>query len=122
MKKIILLIIALTFYAPYNAYAISEDVIFFELTQSDDHKEIPDKGQRIPSRKETCTIDFASKSICASLEEEILYYELWDELGCTIIVSFFNDYDMVGYMLSLTGFYQLRIVSEWTIYEGYLDL
>lgn len=52
----------------------------------------------------------------------VISYELWDETGDSMIISYSNDYDMVSYMLSLTGFYQLRIVSEYTIFEGYLDL
>ena len=52
----------------------------------------------------------------------IISYELWDETGENIVAAYPDDYDMVVYMSSLTGCYQLRLVTAESTYIGYIEL
>lgn len=86
-----------------------------------DKKVLPDKGHRMPAYI-SCTIDFAAGSIESSIASPILSYELWDEEGETILASYATDHELVDFMATLTGAYQLRLVTDEYLYIGYLEL
>ena len=97
--------------------------ITVSLTESDiDIREESPKGVRIPATPVICVIDFTNLSITSDRLPIVLSYELWDETGDNMIISYSNDYDMVNFMVSLTGCYQLRLVTEKNTYIGYIEL
>lgn len=95
------------------------------VSMSGDGYDISDKdpfGWRMPAAPITCTIDFTTLSITSNRVQLILSYELMDETGEEIVATYPNDYDMVVYMSSLTGCYQLRLVTAESTYIGYIEL
>ena len=76
----------------------------------------------MPAAPVICVIDFTNLSITSDRLPIVLSYEFWDETGDTMIISYPNDYDMVFFMSSQTGIYQLRLVSAETTYTGYIEL
>ena len=101
----------------------SSPQIIVSLSQEED--EIPEKnpfGWRMPAVPTTCMVDFANLSITFDRLPIVLSYELWDETGDIMLISYFSDYDMVTFMSSLSGYYQLRLVTEGNTYIGYIEL
>ena len=95
------------------------------VSMSGDGYDISDKdpfGFRMPAAPITCTIDFTTLSITSNRVQLILSYELRDETGEEIVATYPNDYDMVVYMSSLTGCYQLRLATAESTYIGYIEL
>lgn len=82
---------------------------------------LPDKWHRMPAYI-SCTIDFAAGTIESGIESPILSYELWDEDGVDMLISFGSPQEFTHYMSTLTGSYQLRLVTEEYLYIGYLEL
>ena len=76
----------------------------------------------MPAAPIACTIDFTTLSITSNRVSSVLSYELWDDTREEILASYSNDYDMVVYMSTLTGYYQLRLVTEECTYTGYIGL
>ena len=87
-----------------------------------DKPEEEPRGWRMPAVPLTCTIDFTDLSITADRLPVVLSYELLDETGDKMIISYSNDYDMVVFMSSLVGVYQLHLVLGETSYIGYTVL
>ena len=52
----------------------------------------------------------------------VISYELRDEEGETMIVGFSSDSDLVEFMTSLQGVYQIRLVTDEYLYIGYIEL
>lgn len=93
------------------------------LTESDiDIREEDPKGWRMPVAPFTCMIDFTNLSITSDRLPKVLLYELWDETGDIMLISYPNDYDMVTFISSQKGCYQLRLVTERNTYIGYIEL
>ena len=95
------------------------------VSLSEEEDDIPEEnpfGWRIPAPPTTCLVDFANLSITSDRLPIVLSYELWDEAGDIMLISYSNDYDMVTFMTSLTGGYQLRLVTEENTYIGYIEL
>ena len=95
------------------------------VSMSGDGYDIRDEdpfGFRMPAAPITCTIDFTALSIISNRISSVLSYELWDDTREEILASYSNDYDMVVYMSTLTGCYQLRLVTEECTYIGYINL
>ena len=69
-----------------------------------------------------CTIDFENHRIETSIPYDIIAYELWDEDGVDTIVSYPSDYDIVEFMSTVSGAFQLRLITVERTYVGYLDL
>lgn len=84
-------------------------------------KVLPDKWHRMPAYI-PCTIDFAAGTIESGIESPILSYELWDEDGVDMLISFGSPQEFTHYVSTLTGSYQLRLVTEDYLYIGYLEL
>lgn len=87
-----------------------------------DYPELPPVGPRMPSVSYTCTVDFSSYSIDATVPYDIITYQLWYGEGDTMLVSYPYDQDMVVFMSQITGTYQLRIETTDYTYIGYIDL
>lgn len=95
------------------------------VSLNEDGRDKPEEnpwGLRIPAVPLTSTIDFDALSIISDRLPMVLSYELWDESGDTMLVSYSNDFDMVSFMSSLTGCYQLRLLSADSTYLGYIEL
>ncbi len=107
-----------------SVFAQAEDSISVPLSETDrpEEQKPPRKGNRMPSMKEVCVIDFSSKSISSSIGLEIVTYELWNEAGEYIVTSTFDDTDMVDFLSTIKGSYQLHIVTEYSVYFGYIEL
>lgn len=84
-------------------------------------KTVPDKWHRMPAYI-PCTIDLEAGTIESGIESPILSYELWDEDGVDIVVSFGSAQDITLFMATQTGSFQLRLVAEDYLYIGYLEL
>ena len=103
---------------PIFAEDHSSSMQIFISEQPDEHN----KGTRTPAAPTVCTIDFDNHRIETSIPYAVTAYELWEDEGIAIIVSYPSDYDMVEYMSGQTGVYQLRIVTSDGTYAGYLEL
>ena len=122
MKKIITIIIALMAIITFDVYPAPETPTTVALKELEDYTELPNKGNRTSPTYETCVIDFSNFAIATERIPMIISYELWDGTGEEIVVSYPNDYDMVTFMSSLSGCYQLRLVTEDSTYIGYIEL
>ena len=122
MKKIITIIIALMAIITFDVYPAPETPTTVALKELEDYSELPDKGNRTSPTYGTCVIDFSNFAIATERIPMIISYELWDGTGEEIVVSYPNDYDMVTFMSSLSGCYQLRLVTEDSTYIGYIEL
>lgn len=122
MKKIITIIIALTAIITFDVYPAPETPTTVALKELEDYTELPNKGNRTSPTYETCVIDFSNFAIATERIPMIISYELWDETGENIVAAYPDDYDMVVYMSSLSGCYQLRLVTEDSTYIGYIEL
>ena len=122
MKKIIFIILAFFAVAPFGAYSAADVQVPVSLRGQEDYYEIPDRGHRTSPTYETCVIDFTNLAIATERIPMIISYELWDETGENIVAAYPDDYDMVVYMSSLSGCYQLRLVTEDSTYIGYIEL
>ena len=100
----------------------SSSQVTVSLTEGKDIREEDPRGLRMPAAPVICVIDFTNLSITADRIPLVLSYELWDETGDNMIISYSNDYDMVYHMLSFSGCYQLRLVTEKNTYIGYIEL
>ena len=103
-------------------FAESGSLTIDVTTIDENREEHPEKGPRTPSAPTVCTIDFDNHRIETSIPYAVTAYELWEDEGIAIIVSYPSDYDMVEYMSGQTGVYQLRIVTSDGTYAGYLEL
>lgn len=99
----------------------SPQVIVF-LTEDRDIREQNPFGWRMPAAPISCQIDFNALSITSDRLPTVLSYELWNDTGESMIISYSNDYDMVSCMASLAGVFQLRLISAETSYIGYMEL
>ena len=122
MKKIITIIIALMAIITFDVYPAPETPTTVALKELEDYSELPDKGNRTSPTYGTCVIDFSNFAIATERIPMIISYELWDGTGEEIVVSYPNDYDIVTFMSSLSGCYQLRLVTEDSTYIGYIEL
>lgn len=127
MKKFsIYLVIALSLMMGFGFNVNAEssaDQITVSLNKDDiDIREESPKGWRIPAAPILCTIDFRNSSITSGIPKPVLFYQLWDEEGETMLASYSTDSEMVAFMTQLIGVYQLRIVTEDSIYIGYTEL
>ena len=123
MRKLFFIIIALIVNVPFNSYSYVYDEISISIKQFDnDYDEKPEKGHRTSPTYETCVIDFTNLAIATERIPMIISYELWDETGENIVAAYPDDYDMVVYMSSLTGCYQLRLATAESTYIGYIEL
>ena len=122
MKKIITIIIALMAIITFDVYPAPETPTTVALKELEDYSELPDKGNRTSPTYGTCVIDFSNFAIATERIPMIISYELWDGTGEEIVVSYPNDYNMVTFMSSLSGCYQLRLVTEDSTYIGYIEL
>ena len=122
MKKIITIIIALTAIITFDVYPAPETPTTVALKELEDYSELPDKGNRTSHTYWTCVIDFSNFAIATERIPMIISYELWDETGENIVAVYPDDYDMVVYMSSLSGCYQLRLVTAESTYIGYIEL
>ena len=120
MKR--LLILVLLWFTMLGAYAQADSSISIPLEETTPPKlkDRPKKGNRMPAQKETCVIDFVNVSIRSTILNEIISYELWDETGEYIVMTYWDDADMVEFISTLTGCYQLRLVTVDTSYTGYI--
>ncbi len=123
MKKLTLMMIAIICSLwHFQTLAVS---VKTEITLQDERPDKgiqPDKGHRIPSAPVICTIDFENHRIETSIPYEIIAYELWDEDGIDTIVSYPSDYDIVEFMSTVSGAFQLRLITVEHTYIGYLEL
>ncbi|MDE5790135.1 MAG: hypothetical protein K2H96_02755 [Muribaculaceae bacterium] len=95
------------------------------VSLTEENKDIPIEnpwGLRMPPAPTSCIVDFTNLSITSDRLPMVLSYELWDETGETMIILYSNDYDMVTFMASLSGCYQLKLISEDNTYIGYIEL
>ena len=102
--------------------ATTQIVVTLQTYEKPDRPDLPGKGSRIPAAPTVCVIDFSSHHMDVAGISNITSYELWDEDGTTIIVSYDNDHEMVMYLANLSECYQLRLVTDTGAYIGYLYL
>lgn len=81
-----------------------------------------DVGKRSMARPIQCIIDFSENSVTISIESEIIGYEIWDEDTQICILTVDNDFEFVKHLSTLTGSYQLRLVTDTYTYIGYINL
>ena len=107
-----------------SAFARSETISLGKIDNGygEEDMDPPNRGHRIPSPATTCTIDFDNHRIETSIPYEITAYELWDEDGIDTIVSYPSDYDIVELMSTVSGAFQLRLITVEYTYIGYLEL
>ena len=123
MKKLIFILIAVIVNVPLYTYSHAKNTITIPITESDDdYTETPEKGLRMPQKPKMCVIDFETLTIQTSATDNLISYELCDETGDAMIASYHTDYEMVAYMSSQTGVFQLRLVTEGCTYTGYIEL
>lgn len=127
MKKILIkLTIALSLIIGFGINAKAEPALpQVTVSLTEEGKDIPEEspwGYRKPVAPILCNIDFNALSITTVRIPRVLSYELWDENGEAIIASYSNDYDMVSFLSSMTGVYQLRLVSAESSYIGFIEL
>lgn len=126
MKKLLTyLIIALSLIVGLGTNLKAEQSSPQVIVSLTEEKDIPEKnpwGYRKPTAPITCMIDFTDLSITSDRLPMVLSYELWDETGDYMIVSYSSDFHMVTFMISLTGCYQLRLETEENTYIGYIEL
>lgn len=100
----------------------SPQITVYITEEGKDIREESPWGYRKPTQPITCMIDFNSLSITCDRIPMVLSYELWNETGESMSISYYNDCDMVRYISSLTGgIYQLRLICTETIYIGYIE-
>lgn len=95
------------------------------VTMTEDNHDIYEespRGLRMLSAPIALTIDFSTLSISCNRAPLVLSYELWDETGDNMIASYTNDYEMVAFISSQTGVYQLKLFTEESTYIGYIEL
>ena len=122
MKK--LLILTLLWFTMLGAYAQADSSVAIPMKETAPpvKTDKPRKGNRMPAHQETCVVDFTTMNIRSTLSNEIISYELWDENGEYAVMVCIDDTDMVGFMCTLTGNYQLHLVTADTSYMGYIEL
>ena len=109
----------------FHVYAVNRSDVLIEMVKENNEPTSdprPSKGHRMPTRPETCVVDFKSKMIQLSVSAEIVYYELWSDSGDSIVVTYVCDRDMVEYMCTLSGCYYLRLLTTDNTYIGYMEL
>lgn len=121
LKLLFLLFVMLTI-MPSKSYAVPDSPPPVIMIPGGNSEERPDKGHRSSSIEAICVIDFSSMGISFSEPYAVIAYELWDEDGEYVIASYSDDYEMVMYLTSLSGTYQLRLTTEGGTYIGYLYL
>lgn len=123
MNRILIsLILALAFIMPAEAFSFVAESTVISMAKKPTRKDLPTKGHRMPSEKVVCVIDFTSGQIMVETSSPVISYELRDEEGETMIVGFSSDSDLVEFMTSLQGVYQIRLVTDEYLYIGYIEL
>lgn len=92
---------------------------------SDDDKDRPNRGHRMPPSPIPCTIDFDSQSIIGNspLLDAIVEYRLIDADGFTIIISDFSEQSFVAEMSHANpGYYILLLVADSYQLSGAINL
>lgn len=126
MKKlftILMIALSLTMGSGLDVMAepTSSQVTVSVTEEGKDIREESPWGYRKPSPPIRCTIDFNTLSITLDRIPIVLSYELWDEDGENMVISYSTDYDMVSYISSLSGVYRLRLVCAEKVYIGYIE-
>ena len=91
------------------------------VISSDPEKYNPDhKGRR--SMPIICIIDLISGTVQTTLTSEIISYEIWNSDGTALVAQYIDEPDFVGSLCDVSGFYQLRFITESYQYIGYIEL
>lgn len=81
MKKIyITLVVIICSLWHFQTLAASDTTQITLQAEQPDKGELPEKGHRKPSAQFICTIDFNNHSIVTAIPDDIISFELWDEM------------------------------------------
>lgn len=69
-----------------------------------------------------CVIDFTKGTVQTTLTSEVISYEIWDSAGTAPMAQCIEDSDFVVLLSSISGFYQLRFITDSHQYIGYIEL
>lgn len=125
MKHIITLLLITIGILSMNAVAASIEDIAITLTQEDidsDYKDRPDKGSRSAPAPVICVINFTESTIETSIRIDVILYEIWDEKGEINIASCIDECDIIEHLSTLSGKFQLRLITDKCQYVGYVKL
>lgn len=109
--------------------AVADQSVTVSMTKSTTNKkegpEYPeknDRGRRQPAMPIVCVIDATSGITFTDAETpEFVIYEICDNSGMTF-ASFADEESFISTLFSLSGEYQLRLVSDDYIYQGWIML
>lgn len=85
------------------------------------NEEIEHEGRRMRPRPIYCTISPDGINV-AGVSEEIISYEVWDEVSGICVASFFEESDFLNYLFSQSGEFQLIFVTENHCISGYISI
>lgn len=105
-----------------SSYTISVSKV--AITGDPDRIKDPDRSRRIPSVPIECLIspegiELKNTSVTSS---DILFFEIWDSKSEFCMGSFATESDFVSTLLSMSGDYQIRFVTEDYELTGYISL
>ncbi len=79
-------------------------------------------GQRMPGRKQNCTVDPVSGVQFVGMEKpDILSFEVYDLSGACVAV-FGDEAAFLEYLFAQSGEYQIRLITADWAYVGYIGL
>lgn len=79
-------------------------------------------GNRMPPRPILCSISIEYGIECEVTPEDILSYEIWSEDSTVCIATFADETDFVQQLFALPGAYQIRFLTAYYIYIGYISI
>lgn len=123
MAAILLLCISLPSYAePDRTLSVSMTKTVTLPKEGPEYPEKNDRGRRQPSMQTECTIDSASGvQFVYGETPEFVSYEILDVTG-TIAAAFGDAVSFIETLFTLTGEYQLRLVTDENEYVGWVML
>lgn len=122
MKKLLFTIAVSFMLASSAVHAHQVETTIIPQMETIEPNEDFERGHRVPPVKKPCVIDFDTKEIKTSVGQTIFSYELWDEGGEGLIAEYAIDSEMVTFLESLEGCFQLSLITDDCIYIGYLEL
>lgn len=125
-----LIIMALMMTLPLNAFAEDNDpepetIVLDKQPSGSGGDPIPSQtpdGNRIPPRPILCSISIEYGIECEVTPEDILSYEIWSEDSTVCIATFADETDFVQQLFALPGAYQIRFLTAYYIYIGYISI
>lgn len=127
MKRFKLVFVTLTMLLSFYAVpAVAQSVYILPVikvpsTLEPQKNDLPEYGNRLPSRPIECTISQDTGVSISGSPDEIVSYEIWDAEGNTCLSLCSDESDFLNYLFTLTGDFQIRFNSSEYTYIGYLS-